>query len=212
MTTRLTQRHLLKGVQHLEIVDSELTIRRKSPFRPEVNLRIPLAVLNPEPLPGAAVVSFASRASGQVLVSLAVGRPDQRTFNDFVNELRSRVLNAAGGVPGLPADVPDRVPDGNVHDAPPELDDDHDPIAVRIRQEVNPDELEQAIGMLRSYVTDARVVPFIEALENLKADPADEARRIEVARLFEALGIGQGAVLTYAPYLGFLLSDHPFAD
>lgn len=201
MTTRLTQKHLLKGVQHLEIVESELTVRRKTPFRPAVNLRIPLAVLNPEPLPGEAVVSFASRASGQVLVSLTVGKPDERTFNDFVNELKSRVLSAAGGVP-----------EGNVQDAPPELDDDHEPISVRIRQQVNRDELDQAIGMLRSYVTDARVAPFIEALENLKADPGDEARRIEVARLFDGLGIGQGAVLTYAPYLGFLLSDHPFAD
>src|SRR5690606_41543730 len=122
------------------------------------------------------------------------------------------VQRARGEVPRQAAEVPAGVPGGNVHDAPPELDDDHDPVAVRIRQEVNPAELEQAIGMLRSYVTDARVAPFIEALENLKADAADEARRVEVARLFEALGIGQGAVLTYAPYLGFLLSDHPFAD
>ncbi|MCZ7596872.1 MAG: hypothetical protein M5U09_02630 [Gammaproteobacteria bacterium] len=212
MTTRLTQRHLLKGVQHLEIADSDLTIRRKSPFRPAVNVRIPLVVLDPEPLPGGGVVSFASRASGQVLVSLTVGKPDQRTFSDFVNELRSRVLNAAGGVPGQPADVPARVPDGNVHDAPPELDDDHDPIAVRIRQEVNPDELEQAIGMLRSYVTDARVAPFIEALENLKADPADEAGRIEVARLFRGPWNRPGGGVDLRSLPGFLLSDHPFAD
>ncbi len=213
MTTRLTQTHLFKGTQELEIVESELRIRRKSPFKPVVQSSIPLNVLNPEPLLSPALVSFASRASGQALVSLAIGKPDEESFNGFVNELKARVLDASRAASAGTVDGHAAALNGNVPDAPPELADDNDPVTIRIRHEVRRDELEQAIAMLKSYLDDdARITPFIEALEALKADPDDETRRAEVARLFSGLGIGQGAVLTYAPYLGYLLSDHPFSD
>ena len=212
MTTRLTQTHLFRGTQDLEIIDSELKIRKKSPFRPAVHSSIPLTVLNPEPLLSPAVVSFASRASGQVLVSLAIGKPDGQTFNDFVNELKAQVVGASGASSSGAADGWVAEPGGNVRDVPPDMADFDEVTTIRIRHEVRRDALELAIGMLRTYLDDARIQPFIEALEDLKSDPDDEARRIEVARLFAGLGIGQGAVLTYAPYLGYLLSDHPFGD
>lgn len=216
MTTRLTQKHWLKGVQALEIDGADLKIRRKPPFRPAVQTRIPLAALGPEPLLSPACVSFASRASGQVLVSLAIGRPDARTFNEFLGELRTRVSVATGadagngGAPDFEARA--SALNGNVQDAPPEFAVDDGAATIRIRQAVKRDELEQAIGMLRRHLDEASIEPFIEALEDLLSDPADQARLDEVARRFAGLGIGQGAVLTYAPYLGFLLSDHPFAD
>ncbi|KAA3631838.1 MAG: hypothetical protein DWQ08_04355 [Proteobacteria bacterium] len=212
MTNRLTQKHLFKGIQDLEIVDSELKIRKKSPFKPAVHSSIPLAVLDPEPLLSPAIVSFASRVSGQTLVSLAIGKPDDRTFNDFVTELKGRVLAASGAASMQAADGRAAALDGNVQDMPSEFTGDDDSIPIRIRHEVKRDELEQAIVMLKTHLNDAGIEPFIEAMEELKSDPNDEARLIEVARLFAGLGIGQGAVLTYAPYLGFLLSDHPFTD
>jgi hypothetical protein len=212
MTTRLTQKHLFRGTQDLEIVGSELKIRKKPPFRPAVHSSVPLTVLGPEPLLSPVAVSFASRASGQVLVSLTIGKPDAQTFNEFFNELKARVLGASGTASGQAAGDRAAAFNGNVKDAPPEFADDHDAITIRIRHEVKRDELELAIGMLRSYLNDTEIKPFIEALEDLKSDPNDEARLIEVARLFAGLGIGQGAVLTYAPYLAFLLSDHPFAE
>jgi hypothetical protein len=211
MTTRLTQKHLLKGTQDLEIIDSELKICKKSPFKPAVHSSIPLAVLDPEPLLSPAVVSFTSRASGQALLSLTIGKPDEQTFNDFFNELKARVLGASNAASGRAADGWVAVLDGNVPDVPPEFVDDDDASTFRIKHEVKSDELEQAIGMLKSYVNDAQTKPFIEALEALKSDPNDEARLVEVARLFAGLGIGQGAVLTYAPYVAYLMSDHPFA-
>lgn len=212
MTTRLTQKHLLKGTQDLEIIDSELRIRKKSPFRPAVHSSIPLSVLDPEPLLSPALVSFASRASGQALVSLVIGKPDEQTFNDFVSELRARVSAASSTASGWAADGRAALPDGNMQDVPAEFAHDYEAATIRIRHEVRRDELAMAIGMLKSYLDDASIQPFIEALEDLESDPDDEARRIEVARRFDGLGIGQGAVLTYAPYLGYLLSDHPFAD
>ena len=66
--------------------------------------------------------------------------------------------------------------------------------------------------MLKKHLEDEQFGAFIACLEDLKQDPADETRLEEVARRFDRLGIGQGAVLTYAPYLGFLLSDNPFGD
>jgi hypothetical protein len=212
MATRITQKHLLKGSQVLEVADAELKIRKKSPFRAAEHFSVPLSVLNPEPVLSPAVLRFLSRASGQALVSLTIGKPDERTFNEFVNALKAGILAASSADSRQAADGEAWPFNGNVHDAPPELADDNEPIAIRIKHEVKPDELELAIGMLRSYLNDARLEPFIEALEALKSDPGNETRLIEVARLFAGLGIGQGAVLTYAPYLGFLLSDHPFAD
>ncbi len=210
MTTRITQKRLFRGSQTLEVVDAELKIRMLSPFRKEAVSSIPLSVLNPEPILSTATVSFVSRASGQALVKLAIGKPDQRTFNEFVNTLKARILAASDPV----ASTTDQAPPfhGNVQDAPPELADDNQPIRARIRQAVKPAELEVAIDMLKKHLEDEHFGAFIACLEDLKQDPADETRLEEVARRFDGLGIGQGAVLTYAPYLGFLLSDNPFGD
>jgi hypothetical protein len=199
----------VRGTQEFEIIDSELKIRKKSPFKPAVHSSIPLTVLDPEPLLRSAVVSFASRASGQALVSLTIGKPDQKTFNDFFNELKARVLGASSAGSGWAENGWAEVPEGNVQDVPPEFGGDDDAFIFRIKHEVRPDELEQAIGMLKSYVSDAQTRPFIAALEELRSDPNDEARLAEVARLFAGLGISQGAVLTYAPYRCLLVVRSP---
>lgn len=204
MTHRLTQKHFLKGTQELEIVGDELKLRAKSPFQQALDTRIPLSVLNPEPVLARSAVSFTSRASEQVLVSLAIGKPDAASFHAFLGELKTQIARAAARR--------EAALNGNVAEVPPEFADDGNEVAIRIKHEVRPGELEQAITMLRRHLDDADLGPFIEALEALLAKPADEARRTEVARRFSTLGIGQGAVLTYAPYLGFLLSDHPFED
>jgi hypothetical protein len=162
------------------------------------------------------VLHFVSRASGQALVSLTIGKPDRQTFNEFVNVLKARVAAESGTASWQKAGGQATAGTGNLQESPADFADDDGPMTIRIKQEVNRDELEQAIGMLKLHLNetlnDARVESFIAALEDLKSDPRNETRLLEVARLFAALGIGQGAVLTYAPYLGFLLSDHPFAD
>ena len=56
--------------------------------------------------------------------------------------------------------------------------------------------------------------PLIAALEALRAAPKNEANLNKVASIFSEMGANQvqGAVLTYAPYIAFLLSDDPFGQ
>ena len=50
------------------------------------------------------------------------------------------------------------------------------------------------------------IAPLLAVLKALKADPENTAHRSRLAEEFDALGPGQGAVLTYAPYIGILLT------
>ena len=62
----------------------------------------------------------------------------------------------------------------------------------------------------RRYLVAEEIRPLLSALEALKADPENRSRLEQLVRAFDDLGPQQGAVLTYAPYVGVLLSDVPF--
>ena len=64
--------------------------------------------------------------------------------------------------------------------------------------------------MLRQHLDGDDIEPVLEALEALQADPQNEAGFARLVSAFDELGPRQGAVLTYAPYIGILLSDDPF--
>ena len=66
--------------------------------------------------------------------------------------------------------------------------------------------------MLRTHLDPAQIKPLIAALEALRAAPKNENNLNKVASIFSEMGVnqGQGAVLTYAPYIAILLSDDPF--
>ena len=51
---------------------------------------------------------------------------------------------------------------------------------------------------------------MLSALRDIKADPENESCLTRLTSAFDDLGPRQGAVLTYAPYVGILLSDDPF--
>ena len=72
--------------------------------------------------------------------------------------------------------------------------------------------IEISINLLKQYVNDSSIEPLISALEALKKDPDNESLLGVLGDTFAALGIIQGAVLTYAPYLSFILSDDLFGD
>ena len=78
---------------------------------------------------------------------------------------------------------------------------------------VNVDSIETSIEMLEQYL-DAEdiehIEPLLAALSALVAEPDSESRFAELAAAFEQVGPRQGAVITYAPYIGILLSDDPF--
>jgi len=72
--------------------------------------------------------------------------------------------------------------------------------------------IENSIDSLKQFVNDSSIEPLISALEALKKDPDNESLFAALADTFTALGIVQGAVLTYAPYISLLLSNDLFGD
>ncbi len=66
--------------------------------------------------------------------------------------------------------------------------------------------------MLRDYLDSNELGPFIAALEALKQAPQDQALLARLESAFHELKILQGAVLTYAPYVGVLLTSDPFEN
>jgi len=207
MTTKLVQKQLFRGTQEFEIAGEQLNVRMKTRFREE-SLTVLLSVLNPEPVIDKSTVNFVSRVNGEPLVSLWPARPDPHTFNDFVNTLKQQALAEYNAFSGLRAGEPAAGLAGNSYDEPPEFDDD-DAITPPHR-DVNIAEVDTAIRMLRTHLEEDQVGTLIASLEELRASPDDYARLTKLAQVFGDLGSSQGAVLTYAPYVGLLLSDDPF--
>lgn len=75
---------------------------------------------------------------------------------------------------------------------------------------VYPDRIETSLQMLRTYLDSPELLPLFDALEALQQTPDDPARLVRLKSTFGGLGILQGAVLTYAPYLVEILSDDSF--
>lgn len=74
------------------------------------------------------------------------------------------------------------------------------------------EKIEEAIRMLKTYVEEERIKPFLSALEALKEEPENEVLLTQLYDAFQNLGIDQGAVLTYAPSIYHLLDRNPFND
>lgn len=72
--------------------------------------------------------------------------------------------------------------------------------------------IETSIMMLKQYVGDDDIAPLIDVLESITADPRNEALLDQLSDVFDGLGLLQGAVLTYAPYLSTLLSNDLFDE
>lgn len=77
---------------------------------------------------------------------------------------------------------------------------------------VNADKIETCLQMLRANLDDAELDPLIASLEALKQAPGDAELLARVKGVFNELGILQGAVLTYAPYMMILMSGDSFGD
>ena len=77
---------------------------------------------------------------------------------------------------------------------------------------INAEHIESSIAMLKRYVHDDDIAPLIDVLESIKAAPRDEALLDQLSDVFDGLGLLQGVVLTYAPYLSTLLSNGLFDE
>ena len=177
MTTRLAQKHAIKGSREFELVDDEVRYIIKSPLRTE-SLSVVLNVLDPEPLISGSTLSFVSQVNREPLVELFLDEPDRETFNQFVSTMRRRIIEEDFGRP--------RVSDKGV--------------------DVNVDGVTESIDMLRRYVDPQEIDALLAALEELKQTPDNPHCLQRVAEAFNELGIAQGQVLLYAPYINFLLS------
>lgn len=207
MTSRLVQKDLFRGTREFELVDDVVNIRMKR-FNKEESLSVMLTVLNPEPVIDKSSLAFTSRVNGEPLVSLYLAKPNPAEFNAFVAELKQRAQDAFNAFAGLRPGSRARLA-GNVDEAPPEFDAPDNLYAFKEKPRIVPERLEEAIRMLTTYVGADRIGSFIAVLEALREDPADESALNRMIDEFKALGPSQGAVLTYAPYIGILLSDYP---
>jgi hypothetical protein len=70
--------------------------------------------------------------------------------------------------------------------------------------------IEQCIAMLERYVGGEELAPLLAVLRELPERPDDATLLARLGKAVDDLGVLQGAVLTYAPAIGGLLSDHPF--
>ncbi|MBK5937791.1 hypothetical protein [Halochromatium roseum] len=208
MLTRLVQKHRFLVTQELDIVDDEVRVCIKSPWREE-KLRVMLTVLNPEPVIKKSRLEFTSRVNGETLLSLYSGRPNTAQFNDFVSSLKQRAQEEYNAFAGLKASANRQMFAGNSDEEAPDFDTSNADEAARARHEVDAEKVDDAMRMLTTYLDAEAIGPLILALEALKADPQNESHLDRVVHAFSAVGVTQGAVLTYAPYLGVLLSDEP---
>ena len=83
---------------------------------------------------------------------------------------------------------------------------------MKIIKDLNPQDIEDSIVALKQYVQDESIDPLFSVLEALKKDPGNESLLVSLSDTFMGLGIVQGAVLTYAPYLSVILSNELFED
>ncbi|MGM0679883.1 MAG: hypothetical protein ACQESY_08455, partial [Pseudomonadota bacterium] len=126
--------------------------------------------------------------------------------------LQQRILAASGGFSASDADPYPAGIAANVFDEPPEFDESDKKRIENIAQSINPAKLENAIQMLGQYVDDEDIEPLLSALKALRDEPKNEIYMEQVVHAFNELGIVQGAVLTYAPYISILLMDDPYGD
>lgn len=212
MTTKLIQKHLIKGTQQLELFDDRVEVYIKAPFKEE-NLTVMLAVLNPEPVINKSRLDFNSRVNGEPLLSLFLANPNAEEFNAFVSELKQKATDEYNTFSGMKshtqADQATQL-GNNVYDEPPEFEEVEDTRVRNTEHAVDVAKIDEAIQMLETYVGSDEIKPLLSALTELKTDPASPSLLAKVAGTFNELGLAQGAVLTYAPYIIVLLSDDPF--
>lgn len=211
MTIKLIQKRFLKGRREFEIIDESVFVRIKSLFGGE-KITVGLSMLNPEPVENGPELEFHSRYKSRPLLSLLLNKPNTEEFNAFVDVLKQRILEESDAFAGSSTASTSKEMARNVYDEPPEFAEPEQDQIRKMDKPVNVSEVENAIHMLKSYVQDESITPLISALEALKSEPQNEEYQQQLVTAFNALGITQGAVLTYAPYLSVFVSDDPFGS
>lgn len=209
MTTKLKQKRFFQGTREFEIIDDAVYVRIKGLLKEE-KLAVDVSTLNPEPLVNGSELEFHGRSRQGPMLSLFLNNPNAEEFNVFVDTLKQRALekgNATSGA-GTTSSETSRpeAPGWNVYDEPPDFEDSDETRESTSFEPVNADRINDDITMLKTYLDETDIKPLLDSLETLKAEPQNEAAFQKMVDAFNDLGITQGAVLTYAPYVKVLLS------
>ena len=97
---KLIQKNLVKGTQEFELLDDEVRVRIKKPFKSK-ELSVPLAILNPEPEIDGGMLHFHSRVKCGPLLSLYLNKPNAAEFNAFVDAVKQKALEEFNTFAGI---------------------------------------------------------------------------------------------------------------
>lgn len=205
---KLVQKGFLKGSREFEIVDDTIFVHIKSLFKHE-KLTVDLSTLDPEPVVNDSEMVFYNPHKGRAVFSLLLNKPDAESFNRFIEVLKQKISGEADmdDVELVSREKVQSALAWNVHEEPPEFDEpDEQPEDFSFKP-VNAERLATDMAMLKAYLSEDDIRPLLESIEALMAAPDSEAAFRKLQDDFNQLGIIQGAVLTYAPYLKVLLSE-----
>ena len=206
---KLVQKQLFKGTREFEIIDDTISFRIKTPLT-EKKLTLDLRMINPEAVVNGPLLEFHSRVKCDPLLSLLIDKPNAKEFNAFVDRLRLRAREEYNAFAGLRGGTPPAGHEANVFDEPPDFDAPKDDRCEKKSKPVRIADIDVSIEMLRRHLDAADIKPVLDALEALRAEPENASCFARLVEAFDEVGPRQGAVLTYAPYVGILLSDDPF--
>ena len=208
---KLVQKSLLEGTREYEIIDDDtLSVRIKRLLKEE-KLTVSLSMLNPEPVLNGSELEFYSDYKGRPILSLILNKPNAAEFDTFIDTLKKKIIGEDDILTSVDDDSQDtKVSEAlarNVYEEPPLFfEDSADRRDITSVLPVNAERLSDDISMLKTYLEEEDIRPLIDSLETLKAGPDNEAAYQKMLDAYDVLGIKQGAVLTYAPYLKVLLS------
>lgn len=210
MTMKLVQKGLLKGSREFEIIDNAIFVRIESLFKEE-KLTVDLSTLDPQPVIKGSELAFYNPHKGHPVFTLALNKPNTEEFNSFIDTLKQSISgedNSFTNIETVSSETAQAALARNVYEEPTEFVESDETREKISFQPVNVERLDGDITMLKTYLADDRFKPLLESLETLKAESQSEMAFKKVMDAFSDLGVYQGAVLTYAPYLTVLLSKY----
>lgn len=168
-----------------------------------------MSTIDPEPVVNDSEMVFYNPHKGRAVFSLLLNKPNTEAFNLFVDALKQQI-NGELDMDDVGMVSPEKVQSAlawNVHEEPPEFDEPEEQREGTGFRPVNAERLAMDIEMLKAYLEEDDIRSLLESIDALMATPDSEAAFKNVLDAFNQLGITQGAVLTYAPYLKVLLSE-----
>lgn len=183
MTASIIQNHPTQGTRAFKLVDDSIEYRISGPFGDE-ELSVVLSVLSPEPVIDGSMLYFVSEVNREALIKLFIDLPDAVTFKKFVGAVQYRIGEEGFGK-----------------------------LAAANRDtEITHEQVETTVRMLETYLDSTNIDGLLCTLRRLAEAPEDPELLESVVTEFNALGVHQGPVLTYAPFFNSLLSSTDLDD